>query len=240
MNRIILRNVQLSNRRFKLSQLDANTTCAFWTTKFHTNNPNKNSLSNQPNIPYFHKNKQNYIQNKHQKFEVFNVRNDKYQRNHMIGSYDSKEECMKELKQTSDYLLENLKTLRWNIYAQLMLMKNMPKFSEMKAYIGNTDSFNLMINFMHANIDKFDVHEKSTIFKLISVIDHLAEFEINKNLRQLFLKLEIDFYDNIDKCNLFDINNYNLVYKYFSKSNIFFHTKSLDSFFRLLSTYFVL
>jgi hypothetical protein len=239
MNRIILRNVQLTKNQFKIPQFNskASSTCALFTNKLHTNNQNQTSLRNQPKIQNVYKTKKKYIADV-ENLKEFKVSNEKYQRNHLIGSFENKEQCLKELKQTSDYLLENLKNMPWLrkmfFLVHLKYRENSKEFSKLKISLGNNNSFNQMINFMHANIDKFDIHEKSTIFKLVAVIDQLADFQINKNLTELLLKLEIDFYDNIDKCNLYDINNYNVYFKYFSNSKTFFYKKSIDRFYRLL------
>ena len=151
----------------------------------------------------------------------------------------SKTECLNLLKNSSDKLLQTLDTFKWikiapQINFQVKNHIDHPVLNDFKSRIfKNSPKFKEMINYLDKNFNDFTCKEKAIAFKILATINQLSQSYHNDTLLNLLVKYETDYYDNIDKCDLVDFNNYTDAFCLLRESNIYFLSKTADPVYQL-------
>lgn len=168
----------------------------------------------------------------------FKRQNDSSLNSNSYINITDKTSCLQELKHISSSLINDLKNLKW--------LKDLEDSSRQLKTLSSSHDLNLILNkyfksnrlfaisnFIDTNFKDFGPNEKSFIFKIFSVINQQQKDSItDEKFHNLLIKLEQDYFDNLDKCDLIDFNNYIDAFYLFRDSNLHFFSKSVDKIFR--------
>lgn len=174
-------------------------------------------------------------QNELKKFR-FKRQNDSFH-NSFIKITD-KISCLEEFKCMSTILIQDLKNIKWlrdleDSNRQLRTLSFSNDLNSVLYRHLKSNRLNAITEFMNTNLEAFFPSEKSFIFKILSIIHQQQKENIkNEKLFNILKKLEIDYYDNIEKCDLVDFSNYLDAFYLFRDSNLHFYSKSIDKIFR--------
>ncbi|CAF0893969.1 unnamed protein product, partial [Brachionus calyciflorus] len=146
--------------------------------------------------------------------------------------------CLEHLQTTTKNLINDLKNLKWlqNIEDSHRQLKNLHTSYDLNLILTKyfeSKSVNSLVEYINTNFDTFSTKEKSLVFKLLAIVNQQQKFQVkNAKLNELLTKLEIDYYDNLEKCDLIDYVNYLDGFYHFRDSNLHFISKSTDKIFR--------
>lgn len=175
------------------------------------------------------------IQNELKKFR-FKRQNDSFPSSFV--NITDKTSCLEELKCMSTILIQDLKNIKWlrdleDSNRQLRTLSFSNDLNSILYRHLKSNRLNAITEFVDTHFEIFLPSEKSFIFKLFSIVHQQQKENVkNEKLFNILKKLELDYYDNIEKCDLVDYSNYLDAFYLFRDSNIHFYTKSIDKIFR--------
>jgi hypothetical protein len=151
----------------------------------------------------------------------------------------NKTECLHLLKKSSDKLLNVLDTFKWfklasKIGFQVKNNIENPISNDFKSSLFQfSPKFKEMINYLEKHLNDFTCKEKALAFKILATINQLSQSYNDEKLSNLLVKYETDYYDNIDKYDLVDFNNYTDAFCMFREENVYFASKTADPVYQL-------
>lgn len=152
-----------------------------------------------------------------------------------IVQFTDKNTCLLQLKLTSESLISDLKRLRWfkeieDSNKKIKILKQSFDLNDVISKHLNSPQMTLLVDYINSNFEQFNTKEKAIIFKIFSLVNHSNLSQVK--LHNLLVRLETDYYDQIEKCDLVDFCNYLDGFFFFRDSNSHFYSKSTDTIFK--------
>ena len=60
----------------------------------------------------------------------------------------------------------------------------------------------LILQLLDKHFDIYNTKEKAITFKILAIIQHLSDFNEINNLKNMLIKLEMEYYNNTNNCDL--------------------------------------
>lgn len=143
---------------------------------------------------------------------------------------NSKNDFMDELNKLSSRIVNTFETSSYMNSTKSFWLNQLGSHRGFKQNYERLMSFNIneitlkqIVDFSNENLDQFTIKEKSIIIRLISAIN-----SYDPKYFKLLQKLEIDFYYNIDNCDLVDLNNFYSGMSVYRSCTKHFLSKTLD------------
>jgi hypothetical protein len=153
-------------------------------------------------------------------------------RNIQTPTISSKSECIDILAKTSTHIVSSLVNSSymsnksfWLYQLKAQLGTGINNQRELWHDLNKSIHLRQAIKFVDQDINQFTIKEKSTIFRIVSVMHNLAPGEDTFKLIQ---KLEADLYSHVFTCDLADLNNFEDGLNLFRTSRLHFVSRTLD------------